>query len=301
MNGTFLMMTPRQQRTISRSATVSGFGYWSGQDVQVEFRPAEVNTGIVFVRGDLARPVRIPVRVENRIEAPRRTVLRHGGASVEMIEHVMAALGGLHIDNCEVWVNAPEMPGLDGSSLPFVEALLGADPITQDATRATLVVRDVTRLGNADSWIEARPGAASTLSMKFHLDYGSGNAIGRQTLTLAVMPDSFRRELAPCRTFMLKAEADWLLAQGLGTRATLQDLLVFDAHGPIENELRFRDECVRHKALDLIGDLALAQCDFIGHFIAYRSGHRLNAELVRALMTEAQLIGGEVITRRRAG
>ncbi len=269
--------------------------------MQVEFRPAEPNTGIVFVRGDLAHPTRIPVGVENRIEAPRRTVLRYGGASVEMIEHVMAALGGLHVDNCEVWVDAPEMPGLDGSSLPFVEALLGADPIAQDATRATLIVRDVTRLGNAESWIEARPGAASMLSMKFHLDYGAGNAIGRQTLTLAVTPDSFRRELAPCRTFMLKAEADWLLAQGLGTRATLQDLLVFDANGPLENELRFRDECVRHKALDLIGDLALAQCDFVGHFIAYRSGHRLNAELVRVLMTEPRLLGGEIITRRRAG
>jgi UDP-3-O-acyl N-acetylglucosamine deacetylase len=283
------MHTPRSQRTISQPAAVSGFGYWSGKDVRVEFRPAPANTGIVFVRGDLAKPARIPAIVANRIETPRRTTLRAGGASVEMIEHIMAALGGLQVDNCEVWVDAPEMPGCDGSSLPFVEALTTAGFKTQEATRATLVIREVTRLGNADSWVEARPTSSLGMSLKFHLDYGSGNPIGQQTLTLPVTPDSFRRELAPCRTFMLKTEADWILAQGLGTRATLQDLLVFDNEGPIDNELRFRDECVRHKALDLVGDLALAGCDLVGHFVAYRSGHRLNAELVRILLTGAEI------------
>lgn len=278
---------PRQQRTISRAASVAGFGYWSGQDVRVEFRPAPANTGIAFVRRDLSKPVRIPALVANRIETPRRTTLRAGGASVEMIEHIMAALGGLQVDNCEVWVDAPEMPGCDGSSLPFVEALATAGFVTQDASRATFIVREVTRLGNADSWVEARPTTSLGMSLKFYLDYGPGNAIGQQTLTLPVTPDSFRRELAPCRTFMLKSEADWLLAQGLGTRATLQDLLVFDADGPIDNQLRFRDECVRHKALDLVGDLALAGCDLVGHFVAYRSGHRLNAELVRILLSGA--------------
>ena len=149
----------------------------------------------------------------------------------------------------------------------------------------------MTRLGNDESWVEARPGTGG-LSLKFHLDYGSGNAIGRQTLSLPVTPDSFRRELAPSRTFMLKAEADWQLAQGLGQRASLQDLLIFDAEGPIEKEQRYRDECVRHKALDLVGDLSLAGCDLVAHIIAYRSGHRLNAELVRVLLTEGDMVGG---------
>lgn len=271
--------------------------------MRVEFRPAEPNTGVTFVRHDGPRPIHIPARVTNRIETPRRTVLRAGGSSVEMVEHILAALGGLQIDNCEVWVNAAEMPGMDGSSQPFVDVLNTAGIVTQDLSRPVLVVRDVTRLGNAESWIEARPVASMGMSVKFHLDYGPDNAIGRQTLTLAVTPDSFRRELAPSRTFMLKSEADWLLAQGLGQRATLQDLLVFDAHGPIENELRYHDECVRHKTLDLLGDLALAQCDFVGHFIAYRSGHRLNADLVRALLTEAEMIGYVDTPRvkRRAG
>jgi UDP-3-O-[3-hydroxymyristoyl] N-acetylglucosamine deacetylase len=281
----------RQQRTIAQPVRVAGFGYWSGVDVNVEFRPAEPNSGVVFVRQDGPRPISIPATVNNRVETPRRTVLRAGGSSVEMIEHIMAALSGLQIDNCEVWVDAAEMPGMDGSAQPFVDALVIAGIVTQDLPRPILVVREVTRLGNAESWIEARPVASMGMSVKFHLDYGSDNAIGRQTLTLAVTPDSFRRELAASRTFMLKSEADWLVAQGLGQRTTLQDLLVFDAHGPIENELRYRDECVRHKTLDLLGDLALAQCDFVGHFIAYRSGHRLNADLVRTLMIEAEKIG----------
>ncbi len=283
---------PRKQRTLAKAAVVDGFGYWSGKDVHVEFRPAPEDTGVVFVREDQPKQVKIRAVVANRVETPRRTTLRSGGASVEMVEHIMAALGGLRVDNCEVAVNAAEMPGCDGSSLPFVEAIMAAGFVEQKAVRPTLFVREVTRLGNDESWIEARPGAAAGLSVKFHLDYGSSTAIGRQTLTLPVTPDSFRRELAPARTFMLKSEADWLLAQGLGARATLKDLLVFDAEGPIDNELRFRDECVRHKTLDLIGDLALAGCDLVGHFVAFRSGHRLNAEMVRVLLTEGDMVGG---------
>lgn len=283
---------PRRQRTLAAPAVVEGFGYWTGKDVRVEFRPAAADTGVSFVRADLARPARIRATVANRVETPRRTTLRAGGASVEMVEHIMAALGGLGIDNCEIWVNAAEMPGLDGSSLPFVEALMAAGVVEQNAPRPMLCVRDITRLGNDENWVEARPSTSGGLSIKFHLDYGAGNAIGRQTLTLPVTPDSFRRELAPSRTFMLKAEADWLLAQGLGRRATLKDLLVFDTDGPIDNELRFRDECVRHKTLDLIGDLSLAGCDLAAHIVAYRSGHRLNAELVRVLLTEGDMLGG---------
>lgn len=284
------MYIPRQQRTIEKPVVVEGFGYWSGKDVRVEFRPAPPETGVVFVRGDLAKPQRIPATVSQRVETPRRTTLRAGSASVEMVEHIMAALAGLRIDNCEVWVDTVEMPGCDGSSQPFVEALLSAGTVTQNATRNALVVREVTRLGDIDSWIEARPSAGPGMSIKFRIDYGSGNAIGRQTLTMPITPDSFQRELAPSRTFMLKSEADWLVAQGLGRRASAKDLLIFDGDGPIDNELRFRDECVRHKALDLVGDLALAGCDLVGHFVAHRSGHRLNAELVRVLLQEGDML-----------
>jgi UDP-3-O-[3-hydroxymyristoyl] N-acetylglucosamine deacetylase len=287
-----LKHSARSQRTIKSPVTVRGFGYWSGRDVCLEFRPAPVHTGVVFVRHD-ATPIRpIPAFVRNRIEAPRRTTLTVQGASVEMVEHVLAALSGLQIDNCEVWTDASEMPGCDGSSQAFVEALDSVGSVEQDAVKPQLVVRDITRLGNEDGWIEARPAEQGGLSIKFRLDYGLNSPIGRQTLSMAITPASFRRELASSRTFLLQEEAEWLRSQGLAQRATLQDLLVFDDEGPVENKLRFPDECVRHKMLDLIGDLALTGCDVVGHFIAYRTGHRLNAELAKVLMTEAEMRGG---------
>ena len=271
---------------------VEGFGFWSGRDVRIEFHPAEPHTGIVFVRRDMPRPARIPARVEYRIEVPRRTVLCHAGGSVEMIEHVMAALAGLGVDNCEVRINQAEVPGCDGSSLPFVVAIESVGIVEQEALRPRLALQSLTRMGNDENWIEARPSATGGFSARFRLDYGSDNAIGRQTLELQVTPELFRRDLAPARTFMLQEEADWLLSRGLGTRVTPQNVLVFGKHGLVDNELRFQDECVRHKLLDMVGDLALSGVDLVGHFIAYRSGHRLNADMVRTLLNEEKVIEG---------
>jgi UDP-3-O-[3-hydroxymyristoyl] N-acetylglucosamine deacetylase len=280
------MQALRNQRTIAAPAAVEGVGYWSGRDVRIEFRPAAADTGIVFVRADLPGEPRIPATVRHRIEIPRRTTLRCGEASVEMIEHVMAALAGLQIDNCEIHVNQPEMPGCDGSSMPFVAALSGAGVVAQNAARARRVVRQIIRLGNEESWIEARPNGSGRTILRYDLDYGSNSVIGRQSLEIFLSPKFFHVSLAPSRTFMLESEAAVMRDQGLGQRATFKDLLVFDSHGPIDNELRFPDECVRHKLVDMIGDLALAGCDLIGHFTAYRSGHRLNAELVRAVVEQ---------------
>ena len=285
-----MIHAPRKQRTLAKPAVVEGFGYWSGRDVRIELRPAAPGVGVVFVRTINGRAVKIPASVAHRVESPRRTNLSVKGGGVEMVEHVLSALAGLRIDNCEVHVDQPEMPGCDGSALAMVAALDEAGIVEQNAIRTQLIVREVTRLGDDESWIEARPNKHGGMTVKFRLDYGTGNAIGRQTLQLPVTPESFRREICSARTFLLKEEADWLLAQGLGTRTTSKDLLIFDQNGPIDNELRFPDECVRHKVLDLIGDLALAGCDLVGHFVAHRSGHRLNADLVRVLLTEGERI-----------
>ena len=124
--------------------------------------------------------------------------------------------------------------------------------------------------------------------LQYELDYGGGNPIGRQSLEILLSPRFFHLNLAPSRTFLLQPEALALQSQGLGLHATCRDLLVFDAQGPIENTLRFPDECVRHKIVDMIGDLALSGCDLAGQFIAYRSGHRLNGELVRAILADSE-------------
>jgi UDP-3-O-acyl N-acetylglucosamine deacetylase len=280
------MYTRRKQQTIARSAAVEGVGYWSGQRVRVEFRAAAADSGIVFVRGDLTGSPRIPADVAHRTDTPRRTNLHAGEATVEMVEHVMAALAGLQIDNCEVWTDAAEMPGCDGSSRAFVEALDAAGAVAQDSLREQRVIHDVIRVGGKDSWIEARPCCSGKTVLHYELDYGAHHVIGRQALELVLTPEVFRRELAPCRTFTLKAEAEALQRRGLGRHVAFRDLLVFDENGPIDNQLRFPDECVRHKMLDMAGDLALAGCELIGRFSAFRSGHHLNAELVRAVLAE---------------
>lgn len=278
----------RRQQTLARPAVVVGFGYWTGHDVSVEFRPAAVDTGIVFVRRDLSEPRRIPALASHRIEIPRRTVLAAEGVRVEMVEHILAALAGLQIDNCEVWVDGEEMPGCDGSSEAFVAALAAAGTSEQPAWRKQLVISSPTRVGDDHTWVEARPATSPGLTVRYRLNFSHAPAIGRQTIERPVTPDIFRRDLAPARTFILEAEAEQLLKQGLCRRSSWQDLLVFDEAGPIHNKLRFPDECVRHKALDLVGDLALAGCDLVGHVTAHCSGHRLNAELVRSLLAAVE-------------
>ncbi|MEZ6117539.1 MAG: UDP-3-O-acyl-N-acetylglucosamine deacetylase [Pirellulaceae bacterium] len=278
-------MNQRQQTTIGKPVDYRGFGLWSSRDVEIEFRPADPDTGIVFVRTDCDH-ARIPGHVQFRIEAPRRTTLACNGVQVEMVEHIMAALAGLQIDNCEVWVNESEMPGADGSSLPFVEVLQQAGIQRQEALRSVIRVTDVTRVGDEETWIEARPAKKEEFSVQYRLDYGSDSIIGRESFRSKITPEIFVRELAPARTFILEHEAQWLRSQGLAQRVTPQDVLVFGSDGVIDNELRFEDECVRHKTLDLIGDLALAGCDFIGQFVAQKSGHRLNAQLAGVLLAE---------------
>ncbi len=280
------MIPLRPQRTIARSAAVNGFGYWSGQDVQVEFRPGPPESGVAFFLAMAGEDValRIPAQLSLREDLARRTVLRSGDSRVEMIEHVLAALAGLQIDNCEVWVTAEEMPGCDGSSAPFVEALDSAGIVEQPPLTQPLVVSKTIRCGDEDHWIEAQPTQRDILSIEFHLDYGPDNAIGRQSFAAEISVEAFRLEIAPARTFLLREEAETMVAQGKGTRVSHSDLLIFDGSGPIDNPLRFPDECVRHKMLDVVGDLALTGRPVVAHIVAYRSGHQLNGALAEALV-----------------
>ena len=289
-------MRARSQRTIRRPVAVSGRGYWSGCENRVELLPATAGSGIVFVRGDQAVPVRIPALVENRVDAVNRTNLAFGGVQVQLVEHCLSALAGLGIDCCVVRVSAEEMPGLDGSSLAFVEAIESAGFEDLAAPVAPLVVAETVLLAEGDAWIEAGPPRFAGLSVEYELDYGAG-PIGRQTLALRITPATYCADLAAARTFISAADAERLRAAGLGLTVTPQDLLVFDADGPIDNVLRWPDECVRHKVLDLVGDLALAGRPIHGHVRASRSGHRLNAALAAALLAAD---GESASGRRRA-
>jgi UDP-3-O-[3-hydroxymyristoyl] N-acetylglucosamine deacetylase / 3-hydroxyacyl-[acyl-carrier-protein] dehydratase len=277
-----MVSTRRLQRTIARETEVRGIGFIQGSDVALRFRPAEADTGIVFVRADLPGQPAVPAHIRHVIPRQRRTTLQKGEAVVEMVEHVMAALAGLRIDNCRVELDAPETPGCDGSSQVFVEALNEAGIVELESERKTYVIDKPVTVREGQATLTAHPGDGLVLS--YHLDYGPKTPIGTQSLFLDVSPETFRSELAPSRTFVLEAEAQALRQAGIGSRTTEADLLIFGPDGVIGNALRYPDECVRHKILDMVGDLALLPRDLVGHIVAHRSGHQLNAELVRKLV-----------------
>ena len=279
-------MQPRHQRTIARPAEFHGFGFLTGADVTLRFLPDDEHSGIRFQRVDLPGTKPIPATLQHVVARQRRTSISNGEATVELIEHVMAALAGLQIDNCLVQLDAPEAPGADGSSLGFVHALLEAGIVEQSAPRDVLVIRQPARAtadGNQTE-ITAGPVFRRTLVISYELDYGPRSPIKPQLLTFEFSPETFVANLAFARTFVLESEVAALKAQGYGTRVTEKDLLVFGQDGVIGNELRAADECVRHKVLDCIGDFALLGCDVHGHFRAYRSGHNLNHAICRQVL-----------------
>ena len=279
-----MITASRPQRTIAEPVRVRGVSFLGGKDVQLRFHPAEADSGVVFVRSDLPDRPAVPARVEHVIPRQRRTTIQRGPAIVEMVEHVMAALAGLRLDNCLVEIDGPETPGCDGSSRDFTDALVEAGALEQASTRDVLVIDRPITVREGDSILTAHPGDPDRLVLSYNLDYGTRTPIGRQSLFVDVTPESFRTELSASRTFLLEAEATMLRQAGIGSRTTERDLLIFGPDGVIGNELRFRDECVRHKILDLLGDLSLMGVDLAGHVGAHRSGHQLNAELARKLL-----------------
>ncbi len=280
----------RLQRTLTAAVVVEGFGFWTSEDIRVEFRPAPANSGLVFVRSDLEGEPRIPVATRFRIDKPRQTSLASGSAQVDMIEHLLAALAALRIDNCEIWVDRAEMPGLDGSAGPFFDALKKAGSSVQAAIRPLRVVLEPFRIGSGQTYIDVSPSENASATFHYRLEYGGGCAIGTQEHEFNTLRDSFEKDIAHCRTFLAKKEADALLAMGLCRRVTTKNVLVFDERGPIENELLFANECARHKVLDMVGDFSLAPVDWLGCFKGHFSGHRLNADCVDRLMQRTLLL-----------
>lgn len=275
----------RPQQTLCCSARVAGRGYWSGVENHVELRPGVADSGIRFIREDLGGAC-VPVSLCNRIDAEKRTNLQVGEARIEMVEHVLSALAAMGIDCCEIGLSAAELPGLDGSADAYVAAIdqvgtksLDGSVINPLVVRSPLVISATT----GDAEIKVTPPTTMGLRVCYSVDY-PGSSIPTQQYEIAVSPDSYRKDIAAARTFLLEEEAQKLQAEGVGLTVTTQDLIVFGENGPLENELRWPDECARHKILDVIGDLFLSGRPFFGDVIANRSGHRLNAEALAAVL-----------------
>lgn len=279
------MRAGRFQNTIAHPCQVSGRGYWTGQSITLTFLPAPADTGIRFVRTDLVGAPSVEAVAENRVAMSLRTRLASGSAVFDMVEHVMAALYGLCIDNVEIHCTAGEMPGLDGSSLEYTLALDEAGITQLRSHKPTLHVARRLMVGDANQWVSIEPTRDGCLELEYQLDYGPQSPIARSTFATKINPDSYCHRLASARTFISLQEAKQLQSQGLATHVTTRDLIVFDELGPIENSLRYSDECARHKTLDLLGDLALTGIDLVGKVVAYRSGHQLNGKLAEQLRT----------------
>lgn len=279
---------PRQQ-TLARPAVISGRGLFHGVDARLRLLPAEPNTGIVFRRVDLAGKPEVLAHVDNVTSAPRRTVLAsRTGAVVETTEHLLSALAGLQVDNCIIEINAPEVPAVDGSCLPFCEVILEAGLNSQSVQRNLMMIDESHGVNDraGEQWIEIIPSYDGTTTVDYRLDYGPQTAITSQSFSVHLTPESFMKEIAAARTFVLKAEVEALQAMGFGKHLTGKDLVVFDDDGTIiDNKLRWSDEPVRHKILDCIGDLALSGQMFVGRVVARRSGHKLNHVMAKTLST----------------
>ncbi|MGE0236219.1 MAG: UDP-3-O-acyl-N-acetylglucosamine deacetylase [Methylocystis sp.] len=268
---------------MGRSVTLVGQGVHGGRRASVTIAPAGADAGVVFNVGS--------AEIEShwsRVDASKlRTRLACGGASVSTVEHLMAALAALRIDNALVLLDGDEVPAMDGSARDFVSAIDEAGLVTLAAPRRCWRVVKSTRVTDGAGWAELRPAEAG-----LHLDVEIAfpGPVGRQRLSLDLTPENFRRELADARSFGFLNDAERLWRESLALGANLDNTLVFDERGPINPQgLRFADECVRHKTLDVIGDLALAGAPIIGAFRSYRGGHALNIALLEAAARDGAL------------
>ena len=276
------------QKTIKNEAKVRGRGLFGGKEAKVVFRPAPEDSGITFIRIDAPEPVRIRATASNLAERSRRTTIQNGAMSIETVEHCLAAINALEINNLFIDVYGPELPAPDCSCAEYFKALKRAGVVEQNVARKEFVITKPITLSAGDACIYALPHYDDGLSLTYDLDYGGHTGIGRQIFSCQLTPENFERHLAPARTFLLEAEAKQFQARGMGTHIGPRDLLVINSDGPIKNSYRFPDECVRHKIVDLVGDLALIGRSIQGRIVAYKSGHALNQQLAKKLYEAAQ-------------
>lgn len=281
------------QKTIKGNVSVKGVGLHSGKTVTVTFKPSMPDTGVNFVRIDVPERPIIKAHISKLVDLtkrPRRTTVGCDNAEVQTIEHFMAALAGLGVDNIIIEIDGDEMPGLDGSAHEYVDLLLKAGLEVQDAPRKDFKITEPIWIEEDGASLVVLP--ADDFKISYTLDYKHPK-LHSQHIEFILSDGVFKTEIAGARTFCLESEAQTLLKQGMGKGATYENTLVVGEKGVINNKLRFEDEFTRHKLLDLIGDLYLLGMPLRGHVIAIKSGHPLNLKLLQRVYQQMQ--------RRREG
>ena len=284
----------RQQRTLRTPVEFAGIGLHSGEKVQARVLPAAPDSGIEFVRTDMPDSEPIPAQIGYYSETERRSQLQRGTARVETIEHFLSACSGLGIDNLTVELSGAEMPGLDGSAREYIESFKKAGVIEQRATAKQFKLTKPIYVREGNASIVALPNDQPGLILQYIAAFDEPGVEGG-TLEVDLSPDTYTSEIALARTFCLESEVEQLQAAGLGKGANEENTLILGREGAVP---RVPKEPIRHKLLDLIGDLALLGAELQAHVIATRSGHKMNASLVRKLLEEMEIEEAKGVVRR---
>jgi len=275
-----------RQRTLKESIQSSGIGLHGGDKVYMTLRPAPVNTGIVFRRIDLPEPVDIPASALNVTETMLGTTLERGQAKVATVEHLLSAMAGLGIDNAFVDLTAAEVPIMDGSAAPFVFLLQSAGIEEQNAAKRFLRVLERVEVGEGDKWVRLEPHDGFRVNVEIDFDHPALRK-HRQSMSMDFSTTTFLKEISRARTFGFLKDLETSRALDRALGGSLDNAIVMDEYRVLnEDGLRFRDEFVRHKVLDALGDLYLVGSSLIAEFSGFKCGHRLNNLLLRRLLEQ---------------
>lgn len=272
----------RHQQTLETSSFLSGIGLHSGNPASIAIHPAPVNTGVVFVKHVADQIQSCPASIAFLGQTDHCTTLQVGDFDIQTVEHVLSALAGLEIDNAYVELLGSEIPAADGSATPFVDMVYQSGVLTQEEPRKYLKIIQPITVEDGHRSISALPSALPQIT--YFIDFPHP-LIQQQEYHHFCTPQDYGKNIAGARTFAFRKEVEFLWSRGLGLGGSLHNTVVFADTGLVNDDaLRFSDECVRHKVLDLIGDLSLLGIPVIGHFFAKCGGHALHTQLVQAIM-----------------
>jgi UDP-3-O-[3-hydroxymyristoyl] N-acetylglucosamine deacetylase len=270
------------QKTLAQPLNFSGIGLHSGRRVEVTLHPAAANQGLRFVRTDLPGRPQIRAHYSRVVDTTRATSLGENGTTLATVEHLLAALGGLGVDNALIEVQGPELPIMDGSAAPFARIIAAAGLRALAWPRSYLMVRDTVELRQGEQWMRVRPGVPR---ITYSIDFDHP-LIRRQRYSVPLRPESFQSEIAAARTFGFLKEVQYLKDRGLALGGSLDNAVVLDDREVLNpGGLRFPEECVRHKILDAVGDLALLGLPLLGHLEVGRGSHGLHYSFLQLLMS----------------
>ena len=276
----------RNQHTLATAVTCSGVGLHSGQPATITLRPAPPDTGVVFINRKDDANVSLQASIEHCVPTELCTAIHGNGFQVKTIEHVLSALAGLEVDNVYIDITGSEIPVMDGSAAPFVRSIRSVGLISQDRKQPFLKIMAPIEVSEGSKRVRIEPSATPRITYSIHYDHP---LINTQTYVHDCSSKAFETQIAQARTFGFLHEVQALWARGLGKGGTLDNTVVLSKDGIVnQSGLRFLNEFVRHKVLDLIGDFSLLGTSFIGHIIAERSGHALHTRLVQQILEQPE-------------